>query len=422
MAAIKLLKRNKFDITLTCLETLDEATKKELGDIKIYDGGHPMELLDIPYKFIVKNPGIPYFVPFIKEAVKRNFKIITEIELGYMYSDNVYLAITGTNGKTTTTQLVYELVKSSFENTFLAGNIGTPLCDVVLDHPRQNYIVMEVSSFQLMGCYKFRPYVSTIMNLSPDHLDYNETLEEYYLSKTSIYKQQDQYGYFIRNLDDANVETFVKDVPATELTLSMHDENADIHTKDGYIIYKDEKVMRIKNIKLIGDHNIYNVMFAIAYAKIVNVSNKTIDQVVSNYVGVPYRLENVGEDKDKNIVYYNDSKSTSADSTLTALKAFDKKKVVLILGGKDKGLDYKELIDYINEHKNIVSVLSFGEIKDAFKECSKNKTFDTLYELMTYVKDNYKKVNVLFSPATSSFDQYENYEARGEHFNSLVKL
>lgn len=421
LAAIKLLEKFNYDITLTTKEVLDANTKEQLNKIKIYDGGHPLELLNEDYEFIVKNPGIPYHVEFIAQAVEKGFKIISEIELGYLHSNNVNLAITGTNGKTTTTTLAYEIIKKYYANTYLAGNIGFPLCDVVLKHDKDNYIVMELSSFQLMGIETFKPKIATIMNLSPDHLDYMATVEEYYESKTSIYQNQDASDYFILNLDDELVNQYVDNVKATIISVSLSDDTADIYVKDNYIYYANEQILALDKIKLIGQHNLYNIMFALAYAKLVGVDNQTIQDVVYDFGGVEYRLEFIKEDKQNN-QYYNDSKATTPDSTITALNAFNDESIVLIVGGKDKNLDLNPLIDLINQKENVKAVLSFGQIKNSFKNSNKeNIVFETLDDVMNYIKKTYQNQVILFSPATSSFDQFKNYEVRGAYFNTLVE-
>lgn len=420
LAAIKLLQQHNFHVVLTTLDKLDEKTKAELVDVEIIDGQHPFSLLDDKYDFIVKNPGVPYKTDFIKEAQKRNFTIISEIELAYVFSQNIYLAITGTNGKTTTAILTKEILSKYYTNIFLAGNVGIPLSDVVREHPKDVIVVLELSNFQLMGTIDFKPHLATILNLSPDHLDYMNSVEEYYQSKTLIYKNQTKDDYFLYNLDDPIIDEYVKKIPSKIITYSTK-EVADIIVEDNWIVFSNQKLIDLAQVKLIGDHNIYNIMVAVAYATLMKVPLETIREVVYQFKGVPYRLELVAEND--HLKFYNDSKSTTPDSTLTAVKAVEKTPYYLIMGGYDKGLDYQALGEYLSKSKKLVKVLTYGEIKNVLANVLKEDTivFSDLNEVMHYIKDNVREGAILFSPATSSFDQYSNFEERGEHFNKLVK-
>lgn len=420
LASVKLLKQQGFHVVLTTNERLEPKTKEELVDVEIIDGQHPLSLLDDKYDFIVKNPGIPYTNPFVQEAVRRHFKIISEVELAYMFSNNIYLAITGTNGKTTTATLAYQILRKYYTNIFLAGNVGVPLSDIVRDHCKDNIVVVELSNFQLMGTIDFKPHVATILNLSPDHLDYMNSVEEYYRSKTLIYKNQTQDDYFLYNLDDPLIDEFINDIPSQIVTFSVK-ETADIIIEDNWIVFRNQKVIDLANVQLLGVHNIYNMMVAIGYAMLMKVPVEIIRDVVYQFRGVPYRLEYIGEYN--NLKFYNDSKSTTPDSTITAIKAVEQNPYYLILGGFDKGLDYEELIVYLENSENLQKVFTYGEIKNVLANVLKEDTivFNDLSEIMNYIKKSVHEGVVLFSPATSSFDQYADFEKRGQHFNDLVK-
>lgn len=420
LAAVKLLQQHDFQVVLTTNERLDAKTKAELVDVEVIDGQHPFSLLDDKYDFIVKNPGIPYNNPFIQEAMRRHFKIISEIELAYVFSNNIYLAITGTNGKTTTATLTADILSKYYTNIFLAGNVGVPLSDVVRTHPKGNIVVLELSNFQLMGTVDFKPHLATILNLSPDHLDYMNSVEEYYRSKTLIYKNQTKDDYFLYNLDDPNIDEFVNNIPSNIVTFSTK-ETADIIVEDNWIIFQNQKVIDLAEVQLLGVHNIYNIMVAVGYTMLMKVPVEIIREVVYAFRGVPYRLEYMGEHG--NLKFYNDSKSTTPDSTITAIKAVEKNPYYLILGGFDKGLDYEELIVYLENSENLQKVFTYGEIKNVLANVLKEDTivFNDLKEVMQYIKKNVHEGVILFSPATSSFDQYANFEERGQHFNDLVK-
>ena len=418
-AAIRLLRKEGYEVVVTINNELTKEDRELLGDIVVYDKGHPDSLLDENWEFIVKNPGVPYRIPFVQKALEKGFRIISEIELAYLYSNNINLAITGTNGKTTTTTLIYDIFKEMFDNVYCAGNIGLPLSDIVIEHPNDNIMILELSSFQLMGIETFKPHIATILNLSPDHLDYMPSVDAYYKSKLAIYKNQTENDYFLLNEDDEAVLEYVKDVKAKVIKFSLIKES-DACLKDGWLYYRDEAIIDTSKVKVIGQHNLYNILVAICYAKLMNVSNEIIQEVVYNFKGVEFRLERV--EGFKSNIYYNDSKSTTPDSTIIAVNALSNDKSVLILGGFDKGLDFSELNELIDKKDNIELVLTFGQIKDNFSKMKTDVlTFADLDSVIKYIEENIDNKTILFSPATSSFDQYENYEQRGKHFNKLIK-
>ena len=418
-AAIKLLLKEGFEVVVTINNELTKEDQEILKDIQVYAGSHPDHLLDENWEFIVKNPGVPYRIPFVQKALAKGFSIISEIELGYRYSKNINLAITGTNGKTTTTTLVYEILKKAKDNVYCAGNIGLPLCDVVFKHDNDNTIVLELSSFQLMGITSFKPHIATILNLAPDHLDYMPTLASYYESKQAIYEYQDENDYFLLNEDDKTIKEYLKDIKAKVISYSLH-QKADAYLRDNWLYFNDEAIIDTNKIQIIGQHNLYNILVALCYAKLMKVSNEIIQEVVYNFKGVEFRLEEVKGFK--NNVYFNDSKSTTPESTIIAINALKDKPTVLILGGFRKGLDFSDLIASVNENPNIEQVLTFGQIKDEFGEINcLTKPFANLEEIIDYLEVTVDDKNILFSPATSSFDQYDNYEQRGRHFNKLIK-
>ncbi|MDH6603233.1 UDP-N-acetylmuramoylalanine--D-glutamate ligase [Bacilli bacterium PM5-9] len=418
-AAIKLLKKQGYEIIVTINNELTKEDKEILGDIVVYENGHPESLLEENWEFIVKNPGVPYYIPFVKKALEKNIKIISEIELAYMYSDNINLALTGTNGKTTTTTLIYDIFKKAFDNVYCAGNIGLPLSDVVLEHNKGNIVILELSSFQLMGIDSFRPKIASIINLAPDHLDYMPSVESYYKSKLDIYKNQDNSDYYILNEDDKLVNEYVKDVKAQIIGYSL-EKKSDAYLKDDWLYFKDEAIIDTNKVQIIGKHNLYNILVAICYAKLMDVSTKVIQDVVYDFKGVEFRLERVVGMK--NNIYYNDSKSTTPDSTITAINALKGHETVLIIGGFNKGLNFSEMNALIDSLDNIELVLAFGEIKTEFSSLQKKVIeFENLIEVVDYIEENVDNKNILFSPATSSFDQYDNYEQRGRHFNKLIK-
>lgn len=413
----KLLIKKGYEVILT--DAKEIANKKELENlgIKVYDGGHPDFLKEENYDFIVKNPGIKYNTPFVKYFVDKGIKILNEIEVADSFVNYNYGAITGTNGKTTTTTLLSEILKKKYGNlAFESGNIGKPLSSIVIDNEDKNcYIAMEISGFQLLACPNFKPKVSTIMNLTPDHLDYFDTLDDYYNSKCLIYKNQDKNDYFIKNIDDPEINARCNNLNCNVLTLSLEKE-ADIYVNNNKVFYKDIELFERSDLKLVGNHNLMNAMVAAVMAYILNVEVNIIKEVISNFKGIEHRIEFVRELK--GVKYYNDSKGTNVDSTVVALKAFEKP-VILLAGGHDKHTGFKEIVPYLNKVKYM---FVFGETKDELQTIYPNaiKCID-MKEALTKANEISKEGDViLLSPMCSSYDQFKNFEQRGEIFKQLV--
>ena len=410
-AAIRLLK--KLNATITVNE-FQEASKipeyqQYLDDgIEMITGGHPDELFERDFDFVIKNPGINYHKPFILRLKERNIPVYTEIELAYQVAKKQhYIGVTGTNGKTTTVTLIDKILKGQYQHVHLAGNVGTPLCDIVLDHnlleEENHYIVIEMSNFQLLDIDTFKPNVSTIINLTPDHLDYMASLDEYYASKTNIYKNTNENDSFVVNLDDSVLDKYLKQypIPCKQTTMSLTN-HADCMIKDNAIYYQDEFIISLNDIKLVGNHNLQNIMIAICIAKKCGVKNEIINQEIASFIGVEHRIEFVREIN--GIKIYNDSKATNTDASIIALKAF-KQPVILLMGGFDKGLDLKEMSTYNNKIKRLIT---FGAAVKRFKDemhvensiCVKNLKEATL-EAINHASSG---DIVLLSPSTSSFD------------------
>ena len=426
-AAIRLLK--KLNATITVNE-FQEASKipeyqQYLDDgIEMITGGHPDELFERDFDFVIKNPGINYHKPFILRLKERNIPVYTEIELAYQVAKKQhYIGVTGTNGKTTTVTLIDKILKGQYQHVHLAGNVGTPLCDIVLDHnlleEENHYIVIEMSNFQLLDIETFKPNVSTIINLTPDHLDYMASLDEYYASKTNIYKNTNENDSFVVNLDDSVLDKYLKQypIPCKQTTMSLTN-HADCMIKDNAIYYQDEFIISLNDIKLVGNHNLQNIMIAICIAKKCGVKNEIINQEIASFIGVEHRIEFVREIN--GIKIYNDSKATNTDASIIALKAF-KQPVILLMGGFDKGLDLKEMSTYNNKIKRLIT---FGAAGKRFKDemhvensiCVKNLKEATL-EAINHASSG---DIVLLSPSTSSFDEFSGYEQRGNVFKEIV--
>ncbi len=427
MAAIKILHKLGADIVLSERKPAEElkelATLKELG-VTIVD--QSMEVFDKDYDLCVKNPGVPYRSPFMEALAQHGVPVITEIELAFQVAKpQHYIAITGTNGKTTTTTLVYEILNAAFPGkAHLCGNIGIPLCEIVMEEglmeESDHYIALEISNYQLVNIDRFRPDVATIINLTPDHVDFMGSLEAYYKSKTEVYRNMKPEDTFILNADDPVLAEYVEKypVPATVKSFSLDNTDTDNYVKDGQLCVGDEPVLPLTSIRLPGKHNLQNVMIAVSVAKVLGIANETIKEVVEGFTGVEHRIEFVRELD--GVRYYNDSKGTNTDATVTALKAFDKG-VILLLGGFEKGLP----MDDVKAHLGCVKkVIGFGA-------CGPRLVADTVGEdgiVVTTLDEAVEEAvkiaepgdTVLLSPTTSSFDQYTCFEERGDHFKKLV--
>ena len=426
-AAVELL--DKLHASVTVNEYAD-ASKIDCYDdyvsrgIEMVCGGHPEELFERDFDFVVKNPGINYRKPFILRLKERGIPVYTDIELAYQVSKmQNYLAITGTNGKTTTVTLIHDIFKNASRKTCLAGNVGTPLSSHVLENDLLNKdgfdVVLEMSNFQLLDIEKFHPHVSTIINLTPDHLDYMASLDEYYASKTFIYKNANENDFYIFNLDDEVLKGYIKQYPpkCQMITLSLEKE-ADCMIKDDAIYYKGEHVIDLKEIKIVGKHNVQNMMIAICFAKVCGIDTDIIHDTLANFMGVEHRIEFVREID--NVRYYNDSKATNTDAAIIALKAFDKP-VILLMGGFEKGLDLAEMSSY---NDKISSLVCFGAAKDRFaKDMNHPSTYivENMKEAILKAKEISQEGDViLLSPSTSSFDEFKSYEHRGKVFKEIV--
>lgn len=427
MAAIRVLKKLGAEVTLS--ESKKKEDIKEIGflnenNVEII--GQDMAVFERDFDFVVKNPGVPYRSPMMQKLQERNIPVITEIELAYQVAKpQHYIAITGTNGKTTTSTLTYEILRRAFPGkAHLCGNIGIPLCEIVMENGLMeeggHYIALEISNFQLVNIDKFRPEVATIINLTPDHIDFMGSLDNYYKSKTEVYRNMAGNDVFLLNADDPVVKEYTDRYPVkcAKESFSTDSQSADCIAKDGYLEIKGEKIIPLNAIKIVGKHNLQNVMIAVSAAKAIGISNDVILEAVSSFKGVEHRIEFVREID--GVKYYNDSKGTNTDATITALKAFDRG-VILLVGGFEKGLPMDEMKKHLGCVKKIIG----------FGACGARLVHDLVGEdgiVVTTLDEAVAEANkiaesgdtVLLSPTTSSFDQYTCFEERGDHFKKIV--
>ena len=419
LAAVRFLHKNGYEVYLTDAKVLPNRDELIAEGIKVYDGGHPDLLKEIDFEFVVKNPGIRYTMPLIKHFVDNNVKIYNEIEVGLSHQkQHRYVAITGTNGKTTTTTMCEALLKKLNPENVACGNIGYPVCDALLniEDGRSLDLAIEIGAFQLLGVESFKPHVSVIMNLSEDHIDFFGTLDAYYRAKMKIYQLQDENDYFLRNIDDEAIMKYAIEVPCQVIDFSLKRTDCDVYRKDNRIYFRDVELVNLDDFQLVGEHNVQNCMVASAMCYLMGVSPEDIHQVMADFRGVPHRIEYIRELN--GVKYYNDSKGTNVDSTIVALKAFSQP-VHLLVGGYDKKVSFDDLIPYLG---NVKCMYAFGETKHMFEKIFDNVLiFENMHEALDAAHERAVKGDVvLLSPVCASWDQYPNFEVRGDEFREIV--
>lgn len=419
IAISKLLAKKGYNVLVTDSKSIDRLVELEDVNIQVFENGHPDFLKDFEYEFVVKSPGIPYHNSFVQFFVRNKVKIYDEIEVASWYAHNyTYGVVTGTNGKTTTTTLLSECLKRKENLSFAAGNIGLPLSDIVYSHEGEVVdIALEIAAFQLLGVKKFHPTVSVCMNLSPDHLDYFESVDDYYNTKMLVYKNQEGDDWFLRNIDDELVMKYATDIKCKVIDFSVN-KQADLWIDNGQVKLFDEVLFDVEDCKIPGTHNLINCMVAACMAYKMGVEVSDIKSVISEFKGVEHRLEFVNEID--GVKYYNDSKGTNVDATITALKAFNQP-VILIAGGYDKKTGFNEVIPYLGSVKEMIV---YGETKGQLKKIYPNaKSVNDLLEAVELCKSIAKNDDiVLFSPMCASWDQFANYEQRGRKFKDYVNF
>lgn len=404
----------------------EERLSKSLEDLKGLDleieTGRHTEGWFASADIIVVSPGVPLEIKPLQAARDKGAEIISEIELASRFIDAPIIAITGTNGKTTTTTLVGEILKRSGKRLFVGGNIGNPLIEYVLEEKKADFIVAEISSFQLEGIRGFRPYISILLNITEDHLDRYPSMDAYIQAKGLIYRNQRHADYAVINADDILVKRLTKGIEPRKAGFSREKEVVDgVYYRDGKIfsnlkgnVYEPER-FRIK-----GVHNIENAMASIAACEIAGCGRDEIQDAIEAFHGLPHRVEFVAEIE--GVSYYNDSKGTNIGATMSALQGF-KGNVILLAGGKDKGGDYGVMASLIQER--VKGMILFGEAREKIN-LSIGKYTDTVLaaninEAMEVVKRTAVAGDtVLLSPACSSFDQFTGYAERGRKFVELV--
>lgn len=404
-----LLNKHNYQVTLVSKSDFEERELLETSGIEVILDDSNTDKFD-DYDLIVKNPGIPNEHPL----VSRFKTVYNEIEIAKKFNPKgKYYSVSGTNGKTTTVFLLNLMLKKKDENAILAGNVGVSLSQIIYDiGDHTNDVALELSSFQIEGLVNFEAEVFSLMNFSPDHLDRYDSVEDYYKSKLNIIPKAKT---FIRNIDDIKVLALTDNLNANTLDLSVN-QKSDICVIDNQAYFKDVKLFKLGDLKIKGKHNLYNALFASSMAYLAGVSLDDIQAVLKTFTGFEHRFEYVATIDD--ITYYNDSKATNPESTVVAIDSFEKD-LILLAGGYDKQISFDVLKSYTDKVK--LAIL-YGDSKEKLKEVFTDAYLVNDLEEAFNIAQNFAKKGdtILLSPASASFDQFKNFEERGNFFKDLV--
>lgn len=425
--AAELLVRLGAKVTINDLKTPKDPTiikDLQAKGIKVITGSHPLELAE-QNELMVKNPGIPYTNPLVKAAQAAGLPIITEPELAYEILEAQLVAVTGTNGKTTTTTLITLMLdqERTAGRAYAAGNIGIPASQVAQKATAKDVMVTELSSFQLLGITKLRPHIAVITNIYEAHTDYHGSRANYVKAKLRITKNQTAEDYLIINWDAEEWRKLSEKSAAQIIPFSRKQVVPTGAYQEGeYLYFKGEKIIKAADIKIPGGHNIENALAAIAAAKLMGQSNQAICQVLRTFSGVKHRIQYVMTVKQRK--FYNDSKATNMEACERALSSFTQP-TVLLAGGLDRGFTFERLIPYF---KHVRAMICFGETAKLMAAAGKAagvKQIDFTQDVVSAVPLAYKLSQpgdvVLLSPACASWDQYPTFEVRGDRFIKAVE-
>lgn len=408
-------------------EKHDSAKIQELKDlgVEFVFGSHPDNLLDNSFQYLIKNPGVPIDHSYVVKAKDLGIEVMNETELAYRLlpkDKNIKLiGITGTNGKTTTTTLIYNFIKEDGKRVHLAGNIGYPLCSFLDKLEENDIIVDEISCQQLESVKEYHPNIAVLTNISEAHLEFMKTYEHYKEVKGRIFSNQTKEDIAVTNMENTEAMLLTKDVKSTVRYFSSKNQINGAYIKEGSIYYYDEKIVDLDQIKLIGNHNYENIMAAILVVKELGVSNESICSVLKDFGGVEHRLEFVEEVDGRK--FYNDTEATNIKCCQIALSSF-KQPTILFLGGYERGQDFNELADYV---ENVKAIIAIGSCRSRVKEFGDKMNIPTYqYEFLKDAFETAWNISksgdiILLSPASASWDQYKECEERGAEFKKYVQ-
>jgi len=425
LSAVKFLTAKGAIVTVTDGKTESELTTV-LASLVDYEfkfvSGMGIELVK-NQDFILLSPGVPLHLPLLKEARRLGLEIVGDIELAYRLLKNKIIAITGTDGKSTTTSMVGSILEKS-KRGLIAGNIGIPVLDVVEGLSSDLILALELSSFQLESVYKFKPAVGAILNLAPDHLNRYSGMDEYLTAKMRLFQNFDEDSIAVLPLDSPDYEEINKQLPvaAKRLTFALDDSRAGIYAVKGVIQYLGQPVVSFEKMQVEGTHNLKNALAATAVCVSVGISLEDIAIGLLAYGGLEHRFEIVG--RKEGVTFINDSKATTVSSVAAAI---DSAKVgsLILLGGQDKGLDFRPLFSMINDKQ--LEVYPFGESRAKIMQ-QLDMTGDGFSTLSVAIDNAYsaamesgKDIQVILAPGCTSYDEFPNFEKRGDFFRAKIK-
>lgn len=408
-------------------EQLQE-TLRELpaGKVEVMAGIYPV-VTGEAFDLLVVSPGVPLTIPPVQQAFAAQIPVLGELELAYRFAVSPVVAITGTNGKTTTTTLTGEIFKAAGFNTCVGGNIGLPLVLEVGKYGPQDVIVAEVSSFQLECIHDFKPRVGAILNFTPDHLDRHGTMESYMSAKARIFENQGQGDYTVLNYDDPEVRKLAGQTAGQVIFFSrQHKLDTGVFVQNGHIVAvtgeNREQICPVQEIGIRGAHNLENALAATAATCVMGVSGEVIGRVLRTFAGVAHRMEFVAEVN--GVKFVNDSKGTNPDAAIKALEAYDEP-IVLIAGGRNKGSKFDEFAAVVKRKAR--TLVAIGECAEEIVAAVKLTGFDRIRRAASFedaVKTAAREARpgdiVLLSPACASWDMFKNFEERGDLFKAVV--
>ena len=381
------------------------------------------DLDDITSKDIIciKSPGIPPHNELIQKLLQKGIEVVSDLEMAYrLFGDKNLIAITGTNGKTTTTMLVNHILNESGKTSIAIGNIGVGMLWEIYSHPEIDYFVIESSSFQLDSTTTFRTKVAAFTNISPDHSDWHGSFEAYFKAKQNIFKNQKETDKLILNIDDKNLVKLKDKINSEIIPISLTEKEASFYYDKPYIYHNEKKIIDTQKLRIPGLHNIQNVLVATAIANTLNVADDDIERACYSFKAVAHRIEFVREFNE--VKFYNDSKGTNVDSTIKALSSFENP-IILIAGGYDKKVSFEEMFKQYGQ--KIKKLILMGQTAEQMKKEAKCvKDITIVNNMEEAVKLSYKSSKkgdvVLLSPACASWGMYKNFEDRGNEFKELV--
>jgi UDP-N-acetylmuramoylalanine--D-glutamate ligase len=390
------------------------------GRITVAAGGHPDRIF-IETDLVVLSPGVPK-IPQILQARRHGVKVISELELAWLLSGSPYVGITGTNGKSTVTTLVGLMLEQAKKKVFVAGNIGNALTEDPRLLTGQDWIVAEISSFQLEDIETFRPRVATVLNITQDHLDRYHDIAEYGEAKARVFMNQQQDDFLVLNFDDPLVKSFPKRTSATVVPFSrLQRFNPGACVLDGHLVFNGRRICRVDEIKIKGVHNLENALAAAAVSLCAGADSRAVAAVLRKFPGLEHRLEFVRE-KD-GVSYINDSKGTNVGAVMKSVEGFAQP-VILIAGGLDKGSDFSTLYHLFNKKVKLLILIgeAAGKMAQALGTATETVFAKTLQDAVTLASERARSGDVvLLSPACASFDMFRDFEDRGRQFKEAVK-